>query len=115
VTAAWPQVAIAKPQGSAARLPYGETMRVEVEVKLAGLRPQDLKVEFLLERQLALDSEPGEQRLHFTPSGEPADDIQRYALDVTPEFCGGLYYFVRVYPWHELLNHRFEVGLMRWA
>jgi starch phosphorylase len=115
VTAAWPQVAIAKPQGSAARLPYGETMRVEVEVKLAGLRPQDLKVEFLLERQLALDSEPGEQRLHFTPSGESADDIQRYALDVTPEFCGGLYYFVRVYPWHELLNHRFEVGLMRWA
>jgi starch phosphorylase len=94
---------------------YGETMHLEVSVKLAGLAPQDLKVEFLLERQLRLDGDIGEQQLHFAAAGAPDGDIQRYVLDVTPEFCGSLNYFVRIYPWHVLLNHRFELGLMRWA
>jgi starch phosphorylase len=115
VAAAWPQVTISKPVSSAARIGYGETMHVEVSVKLAGLTPQDVKIEFLLERELRFDGEIGEQRLHFALAGAPDGDIQRYALDVTPEFCGNLNYFVRIYPWHEMLNHRFELGLMRWA
>jgi glycogen phosphorylase len=100
---------------SAARMDYGETMHLEVSVQLAGLSPQDLKVEFLLERQLRLDGDGDGQQLQFAPAGAPAGDTQRYVLDVTPEFCGSLNYFVRIYPWHELLNHRFELGLMRWA
>ena len=69
----------------------------------------------MCERQLKIDADPREQRLAFAPAGAPDDDVQRYVLEVAPEFCGGLYYFVRVYPWHELLAHRFELGLMRWA
>ncbi len=61
------------------------------------------------------DADPREQRLAFTPAGAPENDVQRYVLEVAPEFCGSLDYFVRVYPWHELLAHRFELGLMRWA
>jgi starch phosphorylase len=28
--------------------------------------------------------------------------------------CGKLEYRIRVYPWHELLTHPFEMGMMRW-
>jgi hypothetical protein len=59
------------------------------------------------------DGEP--QQAHFAPDGPPIDGMQRYALEVTPGFCGSLYYYVRLYPWHELLAHRFEMGLMRWS
>jgi len=115
VSAAWPHVTISKPAGSAARIEYGEKLQLEVTVKLAGLKPEDVQVECLLERQLKIDADPREQRLAFAPAGAPDNDVQRYVLEVAPEFCGGLYYFVRVYPWHELLAHRFELGLMRWA
>jgi len=115
VSAAWPHVTINKPAGSAARIEYGEKLQLEVTVKLAGLKPGDVQVECLLERQLKIDADPREQRLAFAPAGAPDNDVQRYVLEVAPEFCGGLYYFVRVYPWHELLAHRFELGLMRWA
>jgi len=115
VSAAWPHVTINKPAGSAARIEYGEKLQLEVTVKLAGLKPEDVQVECLLERQLKIDADPREQRLAFAPAGAPDNDVQRYVLEVAPEFCGGLYYFVRVYPWHELLAHRFELGLMRWA
>jgi len=38
----------------------------------------------------------------------------RFALQITPEMCGKLEYRVRVYPYHELLTHPFEMGMMRW-
>jgi starch phosphorylase len=31
-----------------------------------------------------------------------------------PELCGRLDYRIRVFPRHELLTHRFELGLMLW-
>ena len=38
----------------------------------------------------------------------------RFVLQITPEMCGKLDYRIRVYPWHELLTHPFEMGMMRW-
>ena len=35
-------------------------------------------------------------------------------LQITPEMCGKLEYRIRIYPWHELLTHPFEMGMMRW-
>ena len=31
-----------------------------------------------------------------------------------PEQCGKLEYRIRVYPYHEMLTHPFELGMMRW-
>ena len=39
---------------------------------------------------------------------------QRFVLDFTPDACGRYDYRVRVYPYHDLLTHRLETGLMRW-
>ena len=38
----------------------------------------------------------------------------RYVLALKPELCGRLDYRLRLYPRHELLTHRFELGLMLW-
>jgi starch phosphorylase len=37
-----------------------------------------------------------------------------YALEFTPELCGKIEYCVRAYPYHDLLTHRFEMGMMVW-
>lgn len=39
---------------------------------------------------------------------------QVYALELTPELCGKIEYRIRAYPYHELLTHRFEMGLIKW-
>ncbi len=115
VAQAWPNLTITTPVRSVTRMVCGEVLHLEVDVKLGGLAPQDVRVELCIERQMRLDHELSEQHVHFTPSGSPVENVQRFVVDVTPELCGGLNFFVRVYPWHELLAHRFELGLMRWA
>ena len=37
-----------------------------------------------------------------------------YALEFTPELSGKIEYCIRAYPYHELLTHRFEMGMMIW-
>ena len=37
-----------------------------------------------------------------------------FALDVEPPGCGQFRTEIRIYPWHELLSHPFELGLMKW-
>ena len=37
-----------------------------------------------------------------------------FALDVAPPECGQFRTEVRIYPWHELLSHPYELGLMKW-
>lgn len=43
------------------------------------------------------------------------DDPGVLTIELAPEFCGRLEYLIRAYPYHELLTHRFELGLMAWA
>ncbi|MBV9619402.1 MAG: hypothetical protein JO341_00110, partial [Gammaproteobacteria bacterium] len=37
-----------------------------------------------------------------------------FALDVEPPECGQFRTEVRIYPYHELLTHPHELGLMKW-
>ena len=37
-----------------------------------------------------------------------------FALDIEPPECGQFATEVRIYPWHELLSHPYELGLMKW-
>jgi starch phosphorylase len=47
-------------------------------------------------------------------AGKLEDGSTLYELEIAPELCGKLDYRVRIYPWHELLTHPFETGLMVW-
>ena len=42
-----------------------------------------------------------------------SDGAVTFALDVEPLECGQFRTEVRIYPWHELLSHPYELGLMK--
>jgi starch phosphorylase len=48
----------------------------------------------------------------LAPEREP-DGAAVFVLDAQPSECGQFATQIRIYPWHELLTHPFEVGLMK--
>jgi starch phosphorylase len=115
VRQAWTGVSIRRLDVSTEHLRFGESLMIEVGVRLNGLDPADVAVELLLERP---EGETGRRALlhHlFVPKGAPADGEQHYTLELRPELCGMLGYRIRAYPTHPLLTHPFELGLMVWS
>jgi starch phosphorylase len=114
VRAAWDKIALRRHDRPAHRMRFGESMKLEVAVNLDGLAPSDIVVELLLGRPGERDeSKIRSYRLeHAGPLGQGPEHL--FALALTPELCGKLDYRIRAYPHHELLTHRFEMGMMRW-
>jgi starch phosphorylase len=44
--------------------------------------------------------------------GESGENL--FKLDLAPELCGKLEYYIRAYPYQPLLTHPMEMGLMAW-
>ena len=69
-------------------------------------------VECLIEPCAGMGGEP--QAVALAPQGEEGG-VFRFALSLSPANAGLQEMRLRVYPWHPLLAHRFEMGLMRWV
>ena len=113
VRQAWPGVKLEHGAAPSTRLRFGERARFEVMVALAGLTPADVAVELVMQPRIGGGDQA--QRIAFTAEGEPQDGRQRYVLDLEPDRCGKLDLAIRAYPFHPLLTHPFELGLMLWA
>jgi starch phosphorylase len=118
VHAAWPGVSARRVDTPKSRIEFGESIPVEVAVKLNGLDPGDVTVELLLTREVR-DAQPVRHVHVLAPAGAMSDNPagkaeQRYRLDLKPGLSGRLDYRIRVYPKHELLTHPFEPGLATW-
>ncbi len=132
---AWPGVEIRAVDAGPRVVGYGQDLRIEVDVKLNGLRPKDLRVECVLHRRLcseltvpvegyANNRRPqnglmyiGDDRAAiwvFEPHEEQGGDVCRYRLEFQSPWSGGLEYEIRVVPRHPALSHPYELGLMRW-
>jgi starch phosphorylase len=114
VQAAWPGARIRRLDSAASRTWFGQALRIEVAVFLNGLEPGDVRVE------LRLNPAGGEPAAStgrfFVHAGALAETGEhRYVLDFAPESCGKFDYRIRMYPFHELLTHRLETGLMLWV
>ncbi len=135
VASAWPKVGLRAASPWPARVGFGEQVGMRVAVQLNGLDPGDVRLELLLTRELpdgpheppALTSFGADAARHlvrdgreaaielFRPTGErAADGAHLFASECTPPWCGRLGAVVRVVPYHELLSHPYELGLMRW-
>jgi len=112
VNAAWPGVTIRRLDTPKARIQFGETMPIEVAVKLNGLSTNDVCVELLLSR-VVRDGAPLEHSHELAAAGADGAE-QRYRIDLKPGLSGRLDYRIRIYPRHELLTHPFEMGLSTW-
>ncbi len=112
VTAAWPGLTIRRLDTPKPRIQFGETLPIEVAVKLNGLSTSDVCVELLLSR-VVRDGAPLEHSHELAAAGADGAE-QRYRLDLKPGLSGKLDYRIRVYPRNELLTHPFEMGLSTW-
>jgi starch phosphorylase len=96
-------------------------------LQLGNLSPQDVRVEFKARRLLpesqfepsALTSfghgvPEGQWRAEFTAGGtRAADGSHTFQVAAPPPGTGQYQLQVRVYPWHPLLTHPLEMGLMK--
>ncbi len=115
VRASWQKVTVRRLDDPRRRIPFGENLRLEVAVNLNGLNPGDVVVELLFGRPGDGGRPRGPQSYHLRDKGLIAGGTEHlYALEFKPELCGQIEYRIRVYPHHELLTHRFEMGMMTW-
>lgn len=116
VCAAWPGVALRRHDVPPQELHFGAGLRVELGVALNGLAAEEVVVELLLSAPEHARSEAAPQSFRLLADGSVNQAGEhRFALTLTPECCGRLHYRIRAYPWHPLLAHRFELGLMHWC
>jgi glycogen phosphorylase len=111
----WREVRLNRLDTPVKRVDYGDSLRFEVGLQLNGLKPEDIVVELLLGRPLIGHDLDKNKQFRFISTGTTdAGGAQIYALELKPELCGSLDYKIRAYPWHELLTHPLEMGLMVW-
>ena len=114
VRKAWGGVRIRRLDSPAKRISFGDALQFKVAVRLNGLRAEDIVVELLVSRQIKKSRLREFKHYTFEPAGEESGE-QIFQLNLTPDLCGKLEYFMRAYPYHPLLTHRFEMGMMVWA
>jgi glycogen phosphorylase len=115
VLAGWPEVRVELVGEAPASIYQDLRLAVQVAVALGALEPGDVAVECVLSRETA---EGVFERISVHPlayRGAAGDGRALFALDLAPPAAGLLSYQLRVYPWHELLAHPFELGRMRWV
>jgi starch phosphorylase len=111
VREAWGGVGLHRVDTPVARIAFGDKVTIAVDVALNGLSTGDVAVELLL-RQTHEVNQPWQQ--HRLVPKAAAGGSARYELELAPDFCGKLDYRIRAFPFHPMLTHPFEVGLMRW-
>jgi starch phosphorylase len=111
----WAGVTMRRADIAKEEITYGDSLHFELAVNLNGLNPNDVIVEMLLGLQTTKEKLQHSRHYHFESTGtvnEAGEHV--FALEVQPEQCGKLEYRIRAYPYHELLTHPFELGMMRW-
>ncbi len=110
---AWAQVKLRRVDNVPRRIPFGGGVRFEVSAHLDGLAPGDVAVELLFSRPNAnaQSRPPRSFKLEFQGV---RDGESLFAIELTPDVCGKIDYQLRIYPYHELLTHPYEMGMMVW-
>ncbi len=114
VRKAWRGVSIRRLDTPGKRISFGDALHFDVVVRLNGLQPEDVMVELLICRQLKKNKLCDFKHFKFEFSGIEESGEHQFTLNLTPELCGKLEYYMRVYPSHPLLTHPFEMGMMVW-
>ena len=109
----WTQVTARYIEAATTHIMAGETLPLEVAVKLHGISPQNVAVECLV----GAPSESNDFVVHSSHLLDPAETVDEetfYRLDLLPPLSGLQFYKIRLYPTHPLLSHRFEMGYLLW-
>ncbi len=112
---AWSGVVLSRLDADRKEINFGESLHFEVGVRLNGLKSNDVKVEMLLDLHSKREELQNSLRYSFVATGAMTDAGENiFVVDVKPEHCGMMEYHIRAYPYHEMLTHPFELGMMHW-
>ncbi len=114
VAARWPKVRLRRLDEARRVIRSGEILPIELAACLNGLAPSDVRVECLVGTKTEQGEFSVEERLALEPAGSVNDDEQLFRLALRPQLAGLQFYELRMYPYHPLLSHPFETGLMVW-
>ncbi len=111
---AWRGVTIRRLDTPCERIHFNEAVNFKVAANLNGLSPKDVVIELLICRQFKTTKLCNFQHFKFEFTGTQDSHEHLFELKLIPELCGKQEYFIRTYPYHSLLSHPLEMGLMVW-
>lgn len=111
---AWGGVTLRRLDTPSKRICFGDVVHFSVAARLNGLQPEDVVVELLVCRQFKGSKPCDFKHFRFEASGVEESGEHLFQLNLAPELCGRLEYFIRIYPHQALLTHPLEMGLMVW-
>ncbi len=110
----WGGVTLRRLDTPSKRINFGDVVDFSIAVRLNGLQPEDVIVELLMCRQLKKSKLCDFKHFRFESSGMMETGEHLFKLNLAPELCGKLEYYIRIYPYQPLLTHPLEMGMMVW-
>ena len=116
VAAEWPRVAVRALDVAPRTNDLGDTVELSIACRLGDLKPEDVKIECLFEKQRpgAETDAPHIERFELRADGVTEAGETVFKLAMKPPDSGLFDYRVRVFPFNPKLGHSFEMGLMLW-
>jgi starch phosphorylase len=111
---AWQGVTLRRLDTPCERIHFNEALDFKVAANLNGLSPEDVVIELLICRQFKTTKLCNFKHFKFEFTGTQDSHEHSFELKLIPELCGKQEYFIRIYPYHSLLSHPLEMGLMVW-
>ncbi len=110
----WPRVSMRRLDDPIEQVAVGEPISIRMAVELGELDPEDVT----LECQVGTAADNGELQvvdtLRMVRDGRLESGEALFSLDFTPPLPGLQYYKLRLYPYHPMLTHPYEMGCMIW-
>ncbi|MER2512847.1 MAG: alpha-glucan family phosphorylase [Nitrosomonas ureae] len=111
---AWQGVTLRRLDTPCERIHFNEVLNFQVAANLNGLSPEDVIIELLICRQFKTTKLCNFDHFKFEFTGIQDSHEHSFELKLIPELCGKQEYFIRIHPYHSLLSHPLEMGLMVW-
>lgn len=115
VKKAWSGVNVCCVSDRPTAIKQGDSFTLKVKADLNGLSSKDVIVECVMSGEDTQDMFAEYNTHQFLPDGPILSKEQVFKLKLNPDVSGMQFMKIRMYPYHELLCHRFETGCMVWV
>jgi len=110
----WPSVSLRRVDDVRYAVTAGDKVLIQVAAQLGDLSQDDVRLECVIGIEDEHHVFQTSEYFGFRASEKLDSGETLFVLDLDPPLPGLQLYQIRMYPCHELLSHRFEVGRMIW-
>ena len=114
IAAGWARVQARRVDAHLPRLAADQMLKVLVAVRLGTLDIRDVRVECIFGRHSTERAFDIHHSAELSPLGLNAENEAVSSRETRPPLSGLQFYKLRVFPFHPLMRHPFEGGLMMW-